>query len=192
MAAGGGGSQTDTGGFAMMVADDCILFWGGWLSQWYKAPMMLQGLRFACCEQFMMAGKAKLFGDDDAFAEIMETDNPRRHKEIGRKVQNFSIETWDRHAQEIVTIGNYAKFTQNDRLKDLLLNETGRMCIAEATSDSVWGIGLHRDDPAIGDRKQWKGRNLLGKCLMEVRRHIREGTAPDSTFIGTLFGGGSL
>ena len=60
------------------------LFWRGEFSQWYKADMYdpITGLTFNCCEQFMMYGKAKLFGDEEAMEDIMSTSNPRKQQAI--------------------------------------------------------------------------------------------------------------
>ena len=44
--------------------------------------------------------------------------------------------------------------------------------------DKIWGIGLHVRDDAARDRSNWRGENLLGEVLMEVRWRLRgaEGT----------------
>lgn len=42
--------------------------------------------------------------------------------------------------------------------------------LAEASPyDTKWGIGLTADDPHARRRHFWRGRNLLGEVLMEVR-----------------------
>jgi predicted NAD-dependent protein-ADP-ribosyltransferase YbiA (DUF1768 family) len=56
---------------------ELLLFWGhrpprtggvgqGCLSQWYPAPFTVDGVRYATAEHYMMAGKARLFGDAEA------------------------------------------------------------------------------------------------------------------------------
>ncbi len=56
-----------------------LCFWGhqpekngsagkGCLSQWFPAPFTVEGDRFATAEHFMMAAKARLFGDEEARA----------------------------------------------------------------------------------------------------------------------------
>ena len=39
--------------------------------------------------------------------------------------------------------------------------------------DTIWGIGLAAEDPRAKDPSQWRGQNLLGFALMEVRDEIR-------------------
>ena len=41
-----------------------------------------------------------------------------------------------------------------------------------AVKDRIWGIGLSMKDSKRLDMTQWKGQNLLGYALMEVRKRI--------------------
>jgi ribA/ribD-fused uncharacterized protein len=38
--------------------------------------------------------------------------------------------------------------------------------------DRVWGIGLAADHEAAASPSRWRGRNLLGFALMEVRERL--------------------
>lgn len=70
--------------------------------------------------------------------------------------------------------GNKAKFSQNPTLKEFLLS-TGDSILAEASPyDSIWGIGLGWEDAEKGGVAQWRGENLLGCALMEVRDWLKE------------------
>ena len=69
---------------------------------------------------------------------------------------------------------NKAKFSQNDELKEFLLS-TGDAILVEASPyDRIWGIGLYPAQAAMGTVDQWRGLNLLGCALMEVRDWLRE------------------
>jgi predicted NAD-dependent protein-ADP-ribosyltransferase YbiA (DUF1768 family) len=52
--------------------DGFVFFWQAWPSQWWPSPfserLAIDGprLRFGCAEQYVMARKAVLFGDDRA------------------------------------------------------------------------------------------------------------------------------
>lgn len=39
--------------------------------------------------------------------------------------------------------------------------------------DSIWSCGLAANDPDIFDQSKWKGQNLLGKILMQIREELR-------------------
>ena len=138
-------------------------------SQWYCCQFVVDALTFNCAEQFMMHGKAVLFGDADVAAEIMAADHPRTHKALGRKVKNFDGAVWERERMRIVKDGNRAKFTQNDELLAKLLATNGTTLVEASPYDKIWGIGLGEEDPRAQDPKQWKGQNLLGKILTELR-----------------------
>ena len=155
--------------------EDFVFFWRhiGYLeacfSQWYPSDFMIDGIRYNCAEQYMMAEKAAVFGDKAIWYEIMACDNPEVIKKLGRRVGNFSPELWDAICRDIVKRGNIAKFSQNPELKKIQLS-TGDKIIAEASPyDRIWGIGLDADDPDACCPELWKGENRLGFILMEVR-----------------------
>ena len=159
---------TERGGF--------VFFWSGWPSQWHPAAFTVEGVRYACTEQFMMAEKARLFGDDEALRQILATDSPREHKALGRAVRGFDETRWADACREVVYRGNLAKFSQSPDLKALLL-ATGSQTLAEASpTDRIWGIGLAAEDPRATDRSAWRGKNWLGEALMRVRWDPLEST----------------
>jgi ribA/ribD-fused uncharacterized protein len=154
-------------------SESFVFFWGGNFSQWAKAPMEIDGVQYNCCEQHMMAEKARLFGDMAALATIMKTKNPKEQKAAGRKVKGFDTEKWNRVAREIVYRGNYAKFSQNPALLTELAGTGDKIIVEASPSDAIWGIGLAADDPRARDRAQWRGTNWLGEAIMRVREQLR-------------------
>ena len=162
---------------------DYLCFWGHsvtpgkigktCLSQWYPAPFEVEGQRYATAEHWMMAGKARLFGDEAIHAKIVASDDPAKVKALGRKIAGFDETQWRAHRYEIVVAGNHAKFEQNPDLREFLL-ATGEKVIVEASPvDAIWGIGLAADDPNATQPEQWRGLNLLGFALMEARSRLR-------------------
>ena len=142
------------------------------LSQWYAASFTLEGDIYPTAEHYMMASKARLFGDDESLAKILEAPDPKRAKALGRKVANFEEAVWKENARRLVTEGNIAKFSQNEGLKSFLL-ETGERVLVEASPyDRVWGIGLKASDKRAKDPANWEGENLLGFALMDVRDEL--------------------
>ena len=73
----------------MKESDEFVLFYGGPFSQWCPSVFELNGLRYNCTEQWMMACKARLFGDTESEKAIMQSTKPWDQKAIGRKVNNF-------------------------------------------------------------------------------------------------------
>ncbi|WP_410659816.1 NADAR family protein [Amycolatopsis sp. lyj-112] len=143
------------------------------LSQWWLAPFDVDGERYLTAEHFMMASKAELFGDYEAAAAIRQAEDPKTAKVLGREVSGFDGDKWERHRYDIVVDGNLAKFRQHADLREFLL-ATGDKVIVEASKmDLVWGSGVARDDKNATRPDYWRGQNLLGFALMEVREQLR-------------------
>lgn len=81
---------------------------------------------------------------------------------------------WDEHRVGIVVTGNLAKFRQHPSLGDFLAGTSRRVLVEASPIDRIWGIGLTRDDPAAANPGQWRGLNLLGFALMQVRAILTE------------------
>lgn len=129
---------------------------------------------YNCSEQFMMFGKAMVFKDKIIGDKILRSTSPKTHKSLGRKVSNFDADIWSITSVEIVTLGNYLKFTQNNTLKNIL-SDTGDSILVEASPyDKLWGVGIKFDNKKIYDKTKWKGLNLLGEILMSVRDIITD------------------
>lgn len=152
--------------------DEYVLFKSGIPSQWYPSPFTLDGISYVNCEQRMMYMKAKTFNDVDAMREVMLTEDPKRHKEIGRAVKNFEAEVWEKVAFSAVVEANYAKFSQNEDLKQFLLSTGDKKFVECAPYDKIWGNGLNITQTLTTPEDQWNGTNLLGKAIMEVRNMI--------------------
>jgi len=142
-------------------------------SQWWQSDFLIDGMDYSCMEQRMMAGKALAFQDLETCRLIMAESDPKKIKALGRKVTPFDGGVWDEVKHTLIVNGNYAKFTQNEELRRFLL-ATGDSLLVEASPyDTIWGIGLGAENPKTQDPHQWRGRNLLGFALMEVRDEIR-------------------
>ena len=145
----------------------------GGFSNFYKADFVVNGQPFSCTEQYIMYQKAKLFGDMEIAERILTLINPVDMKRLGRQVKNYKDDWWEVNRFELCKIGIWAKFAQNDNLKNLLI-ETGNMIIAECSPyDRIWGIGLSINHPDVQNPERWRGRNVLGDILMDVRRELR-------------------
>lgn len=141
--------------------------------QWQPSDFHGGHLTYRCAEQYMMAEKARVFGDDGIHKQIMAAESPAAMKALGQKVKGFGQETWDRLKYAIVCNGNYLKFTQNEDMRETLLS-TGDKILTEASPlDRIWGIGLAGEDERAGNPCLWRGQNLLGFALMETRDELR-------------------
>ncbi|WP_461009151.1 NADAR family protein [Streptomyces capparidis] len=165
-----------------------LAFWGhrppkdggvgrGCLSQWYPSPFTVDGVRYATAEHWMMAGKARLFGDEAGLREVLAAGHPREAKAAGGRVRGFDDATWAAHRFAIVAEGNVHKFEQHPALREFLLGTGDRILVEASPMDRKWGIGLAADDERVTDPRRWRGLNLLGFALMEARARLRGGGA---------------
>ncbi|MCX4241373.1 NADAR family protein [Paraliomyxa miuraensis] len=146
---------------------------GSWVfSQWYPSPFTVDGQLYRTAEHWMMAEKARLFGDETRRAKILEVHGPGDAKAHGRRISGFSEDTWAQRRFEIVVQGNVHKFSQHPALLEFLLGTARRVLVEASPVDRVWGIGLAHDDPRAEDPARWRGLNLLGFALMEARARL--------------------
>ncbi|MCP2266369.1 NADAR family protein [Promicromonospora thailandica] len=145
----------------------------GSLSQWYDAPFVVDGVRYATAEHWMMAEKARLFGDLDAERAALDAPNPALAKAAGRTVRDFDDAVWVRERFEIVVRGTVHKFASRDDLREYLLGTGTRVLVEASPRDRVWGIGMGARNEAADRPADWRGLNLLGFALMEARERLR-------------------
>lgn len=153
-----------------------VFFYNGYLSNWADTPFMdtNTGIPYNCSEQFMMHKKALLFNDRDTGMKILKSKSPGEQKGLGRLVKNFNKETWDIHARQIVYLGCYYKFTQNEDAYKYLMETKGYYLVEASPYDTVWGVGLGGYDETIHDPKNWQGTNWLGQVLTVLREDLIE------------------
>lgn len=167
-------SLTQSGKRAKLtIKSNYAFFWGQWPSNWEYSPFTLNGEKYTCVEQWMMAEKARIFNDNRARNLILKTPSPAEQKQLGRKVKNYDEEIWSSIRYNVVLTGTLEKYRQNNWLCDLLL-DTGDLLFVEASpEDPIWGIGMKSSDPNILNTKLW-GQNLLGKIITEAREIIKQ------------------
>ncbi len=142
------------------------------LGQWWESRFEADGVEYTYAEQYMMAEKARMFGDKEMLAKIMEASHPKEMKAYGRAVRGFDKAAWDNACYEIVKKGNLAKFTQNPELLAFLFTTGNRILVEASPMDRIWGIGMGKNNPDAENPLKWRGRNLLGFALTEVRTQL--------------------
>lgn len=141
-------------------------------SQWYMAEFYVGHIRYCCMEQYLMSKKALLFGDNETDRKIMEATEQSDIKQLGREVKGFEEEIWSKFKIPIALTGNYYKFSQLEELRKYLLSTGDSLLIEASPYDKIWGIGMNAEEASACGIHQWKGTNLLGFVLMEVRDEI--------------------
>lgn len=143
-------------------------------SQWFPAQFVVDGDTYLTAEHYMMAQKARLFGDNEILEAVLSCQHPGEAKKLGRKVRNFDKTLWDKHCFDYVVAGNIAKFEQNPICKNFLLNTKERVLVEASPLDKIWGIGMDASHPDACNPAKWQGQNLLGFALMVTREKLRK------------------
>ncbi len=167
----------------MRVTDKHIFFWGEFPSNWFPTHFVVKEgrneLEFFNSEQYFMYKKAKTFGDEEIAERILsEGKQPKTAKALGRKVKNYDDTVWSEKRYHVMTDAIMYKFSQDEKLKELLMNPEfdGKKFVEASPYDGIWGIKCD-EATASDDESTWNGLNLLGKALDDVRDKLKEKSA---------------
>jgi len=122
-----------------------------------------------------MSKKALFFNDTHNYSMIIKEKNPKKQKKYGRKVEGFDESIWygeNCPAKKFMREGCYYKFTQNLKLKEILLATEGTTLVEASPYDLTWGIGAKADSLGASNRRFWAGKNWLGDILTDIRKEI--------------------
>ncbi len=144
------------------------------LSNWFSSKFVVDGVQYPTTEHFMMAEKARLFGDSSIHNQILSAGSPGAAKALGRKVTGFDEAIWVGKRFDIVVRGNVAKFSQHEPMKRFLIATGSKVLVEASPHDRIWGIGMALDDDRATKPNLWNGSNLLGFALMEVRHRLSQ------------------
>jgi ribA/ribD-fused uncharacterized protein len=155
----------------MRITENYTFFYGAQdvLSNFHLSPIGYRGVDFNCVEQFFMYSKAKMFGDELTAKKILLEKVPFKQKQLGRQVKGYDDLIWSEKSPKIMLVASREKYSQNEILMRLLLNTKGTLLVEASERDYKWGVGLSEDNDDILESANWKGQNLLGNILTEVR-----------------------
>ena len=157
-----------------MIHGDYIAFWGSVFSNFFPCEFHLEGAKWCCSEQYYMYKKAVTFNDFEVALQIRQEVAPKVIKQLGRQVRGFDENVWNAVSLEFMKKAVLAKFEQNDYLRSyMFLPEfEGKHFVEGSPVDNIWGCGISWKDPAIADKANWTGKNLLGQTLDWVKEQL--------------------
>lgn len=156
---------------AIKCTDEYVYFYSDKspFSNWNITPhIKYKGLEFSNSEALFMYLKAVVFRDDE-MAKLIIPLNPRGAKACARLVRNYSESIWEKERENAMYIALKAKFDASQDFRDALLADEyrGKTFVEASPSDDIWGIKRSVEDAYNG--ASWRGLNLLGKLLTELR-----------------------
>ena len=102
----------------------------------------------------------------------MSVSDPVDMLRAGKRV-DIDQAAWADEEQTVMKTALREKFSQNPHLHEKLIS-TGKRHLVEANAyDKHWGVGVGLRDSNLQNKKAWVGKNLLGKLLDKMRKHLK-------------------
>ena len=129
------------------------------LSNFYEAPLIYDGIPYLSSEAAFQAQKCMMVEERHAFSELRTGEAKRTGRQIPLRPD------WEEVKRDVMEGIVRAKFSQNPELAKMLL-DTGDQILLEGNTwhDTYWGMDL----------KTHEGENHLGRILMKIRQELRE------------------
>ncbi len=131
----------------------------GCFSNFSKHSFVLEDKEWATSEIYF---QAKKFEGSEHEEIIRSMKNSLKAAQYGRRRDLPLREDWDQVKDDIMRKAVYAKFSQNEDIRNVLISTGKEELIEETTTDYYWGCGAEN-----------MGKNMLGIILMEVREKLR-------------------
>ena len=159
----------------MKVTDKHILFWNDIFSNFQYAVIKNEYGTFYSSEQYFMYRKALFFKDDEVAELILNERIPGKCKKLGRSIINFDKDKWFTVCESVMEDAVFQKFNQNKSLLNEILDVKydDKKFVEASPYDDIWGIKLSEENPDADDETKWRGLNLLGKVLDNVRLRLK-------------------
>lgn len=138
-------------------------------SNFFPCQFEIAGRKYNSVEQFLFAEKARHQGDEISEARIMNNREARIAKQIGEKIEWEDRKAWKEFAKQKLKEGNMAKYIQNEHLRQQLFDTSPKVFVEASPNDTYWGVGLSKTNKDIQCQEKWKGKNVMGFLLTELR-----------------------
>ena len=144
----------------------------GWISNRSCISFKANGMHYRSVEHYLQWRKATTMGDYTKAGQILEARTPADANELGTRLENWDPAKWSAIADNALYTALMLKAMQNPFVR-VELEATGDAIIGFASPlDTVFGTGVGIDDPLAHKCNEWRGKNLLGRTWMLVRREL--------------------
>ncbi|ESL06429.1 hypothetical protein TRSC58_05898 [Trypanosoma rangeli SC58] len=128
-------------------------------------PVVIRHKQYPSVHHYFLTER---FRDTPAVAALQSATSVWELDRLVKEAERTSSQRddWNRVKVDVMLLGNYMKFKQNETIRSLLLETGDKLIVDHTPSDDFWG-----------DRGDGTGKNLLGVILMAVRDRLRRETA---------------
>ena len=130
----------------------------GEFSNFAGYPIVLKKKRWPSVEHFFQAMK---FSDPKDREAVRRANSPALAARLGRDRKKKLRRDWESAKVGVMREAVLAKFSQHEELRELLLSTGSAKLVEHTENDDYWGDG--------GDGR---GKNMLGRILMDVRESL--------------------
>ncbi|MCD0461427.1 NADAR family protein [Roseiconus lacunae] len=138
----------------------------GEFSNFAAYPIRIGNRIWPTSEHYFQAMKFKDKKDQE---QIRKANSPMLAARMGRDRKRTLRKDWESAKVNVMHEALVAKFTQHEELRELLLGTGDAKIIEHTANDGYWGDG--------GDGR---GKNMLGRLLVELRETLRSQTTEGS------------
>ena len=128
-------------------------------SNFAKYPITINNITYPTSEHYFQSKKFEGTKYEEA---IRLVSSPSECAKLGRNKSFPLRKDWEKVKEDVMMTALRAKFTQHQKLKELLLSTQNKTIIEHTKKDSYWADG--------GDGT---GKNRLGVLLMALREELK-------------------
>lgn len=145
-----------------------ITFWRasekpyGCFSNFFRCDVVIDGKIYPSTEHYYQSQKTNDVVQQEKIRTSVTPKEAKRQAKMIEMIDGLPID-WESIKYHVMKKALMAKFTQHLSLKQLLLDTLDQELAESSPYDAIWGTG-----------SDGNGQNLLGKCLMEVRKEIKQ------------------
>uniref|UniRef100_A0A0N5ANP4 DUF1768 domain-containing protein n=1 Tax=Syphacia muris TaxID=451379 RepID=A0A0N5ANP4_9BILA len=158
------------------IGRDFILVGGAQdpLSLRYETPIRDErGIEHKSAERYYWYKMAEHFGDTETMTKILEAPSTIKAEEAMKEIKDFDEKKWNEVKMSVWEAGQRLKLQQTRWIQNLLVY-TGKIYIAVASQDKIFGTGWRKNRDEANKPIFWDGENQGGKALMRLRHEIKE------------------
>ena len=132
----------------------------GEFSNFAEYSVTIKKKRWPTSEHYFQAQKFKDKKDQEA---IRKANSPMLAARMGRDRKRNLRRDWESSKVNVMREAVLSKFTQHEDLRELLLSTGDARIVEHTENDDYWGDGGNG-----------RGKNMLGRILMDVRQTVRD------------------